>query len=386
METEYQISFYKDLPEPPLTISELLRSADLMVDVPDSWHVVITDIKGSTQAVNEGRHEEVNLIATGSIVTVLNIAFDLGIHIPFFFGGDGATFMVPDVMIGQVMESLIGFKDQVMEKFSLNLRAGSVPVSEVYRAKHLIKLAKYRNTENFVIPIVTGHGLAYAENEIKARIDENNKDHFIPRQPDLNGMQCRWDRISPPAGNPEIITLLVSCKDLQSQTRTLADILSKIEELFGPFNCRQPISVEELKLKSTFKQLKTDFKHSESKRKWQSFISTWLNNIYCHLYFRTDSGRAYLERIVKMSDTLVIDGRINTVISGTVAQRKKLLQFLDKLEIDGSIIYGSHLSSASVMSCYVQNPEYGHIHFVDGAEGGYTQASQILKRKLLFNR
>jgi hypothetical protein len=384
METAGETTFYKQLPEHLLTISDLLKSPDLMVAVPDSWHVVITDIRGSTQAVNEGRHEEVNLVATGSIVTVLNISIGLGIQIPFFFGGDGATFMVPNIIIDPVMESLIGFRMQVLEKFGLNLRAGSVPVAEVYRAKQVIKIAKYRNTENFAIPVVTGHGLAFAETEIKNSIDHDNADHFIARTPNLHGMQCRWDKISPPAGNPEIVTLLVSCKNLEAQNTVFADILSKIEELFGTFDSRQPITVAGLKLKSTFKQLRTDIKHMKTS-KWRAFINTWLNSLYGRVYFKTSSGRAYLVRIVEMSDTLVIDGRINTVISGTVSKRKDLLQFLDVLEYKGLIVYGSHISSASIMSCYVQNPEYGHIHFVDGAEGGYTHAASILKRKLRYS-
>jgi hypothetical protein len=37
-----------------------------------------------------GLHETINLVATGSIVAVLNIAYKAKITVPFFFGGDGA--------------------------------------------------------------------------------------------------------------------------------------------------------------------------------------------------------------------------------------------------------------------------------------------------------
>jgi hypothetical protein len=382
MEADNEISFYSDLPGRSMPISELIGKPGLMTDVPASWHVVITDIRGSTQAVSEGRHEQVNLIATGSIVTVLNIAFNSGIRIPFFFGGDGATFMVPGIMINQIMESLAGYQEHVMNKYRLYLRTGSIPVAGVYRSGHHIKLARYCNSEHFVIPVVTGFGLAYAEHQIKSRHDGPEYKHVNPGEPDLNGMQCRWDKIAAPEKNTEIVTLLVSCKDLPAQAVSFAAILSKIEELYGPFTKRQPISVAELKLKSTFKRLRTEKNQSSSKTNGKLFFHTWLDALYCRLYFRTRSGQAYLQRIVEMSDTLVIDGRINTVISGTASQREELLQFLDGLEHNGTIVYGLHISSASVMSCYVRNAEYGHIHFVDGAEGGYTQAAVILKRKL----
>lgn len=83
-----------------------------------------------------------------------------------------------------------------------------------------------------------------------------------------------------------------------------------------------------------------------------------------------------------MSDTLVIDGKINTVISGTRAQRKALQDFLNEMESEGQLYYGMHLSRASVMSCYVRDFKDSHIRFVDGSEGGYTQAAKMLKGKL----
>jgi peroxiredoxin len=78
---------------------------------------------------------------------------------------------------------------------------------------------------------------------------------------------------------------------------------------------------------------------------------------------------------------LVIDGKVNTVISGTAVQREKLQAALNKLEQEGEINYGLYVSRESVMSCYVRNLNEEHIHFVDGAEGGYTKAAGMLKRK-----
>jgi hypothetical protein len=33
------------------------------------------------------------------------------------------------------------------------------------------------------------------------------------------------------------------------------------------------------------------------------------------------------------------------------------------------------------MSCYVRDWDDGHIHFVDGSEGGYTKAAKLIKAK-----
>jgi len=110
-------------------------------------------------------------------------------------------------------------------------------------------------------------------------------------------------------------------------------------------------------------------------------IKTWFTTLLGMLYFRTKTGKTYLTQLVDMSDTLVIDGRINTVISGTSKQRERLETALNELEQSGFIKYGLFVSKESVMSCYVRSMDEHHIHFVDGSEGGYTKAAGMLKKK-----
>jgi hypothetical protein len=112
-----------------------------------------------------------------------------------------------------------------------------------------------------------------------------------------------------------------------------------------------------------------------------NMINTWVRTNLGYFYFKTKKGKVYLNNLVSMSDTLVIDGRINTVISGTSEQREKLLNELNKMESEGEIIYGLYVSKESVMSCYVRNLNDKHIHFIDGAEGGYTKAAGVIKQK-----
>ena len=60
---------------------------------PDDWHVIISDVQGSTQAIEEGRYKDVNMIGAACINAVLNISRKKSV--PYVFGGDGATLMVP---------------------------------------------------------------------------------------------------------------------------------------------------------------------------------------------------------------------------------------------------------------------------------------------------
>jgi hypothetical protein len=375
--------FYSDLTLQKIPLSNLVAGQALFEEIPRSWHVIITDIVGSTPAVFGGRHEEVNLIATGSIVTVLNIAFSMNVTVPFFFGGDGATFIVPSSVAAKVMDALLVYRENTLNNFNLELRTGIVAVEKIYQARQSIKIAKLKRSKTFSIPIVLGNGLAYAEALIKGDDFIFSDEKMQETQPDLSGMQCRWDKIAPPRDKEEIVTLLVIAINGSDQGPAFEKILRKMDSLYGAPEKRQPISIAKLKLKSTFNKLGTEMRARIGKIRLLELLKTWIVTLYGYVYFQTKKGRNYLKSLVEMSDTLVIDGKINTVMSGTVAQRKELEKLLDRMEADGEILYGIHVSGASIMSCYVRDIEDGHIHFVDGSEGGYTNAAKMLKAKFL---
>ncbi|MEL1246324.1 DUF3095 domain-containing protein [Flavobacterium sp. DGU11] len=374
--------FYSALHLNTMRLSSLIANEKLFSRVPDDWHVVITDIKSSTQAVLTGRHEDVNLIATGSIVSVLNIAYGMDITVPFFFGGDGATFLIPGSLINKVMQALALYRITTLNNFNLDLRTGTVSVREIYANGHSVTIAKFSSSKTFFIPVVLGSGLDYAEKIIKGDdylLSGNGKE---AAELDLTGMQCRWDKIPPPFDKEEIVTLLVVSRNVEHQPTVFSKVLEKMDELYGPPENRQPISVAKLKLKTTFSRLGTEMRARLGGIQWFRLLSTWLVGLYGYFWFSTKRGKKYLKSLVEMSDTLVIDGKINTVITGSSKQREALQKLLDKMEADGAVLYGLHVSTASIMSCYVRNLEDGHIHFVDGSEGGYTQAARMLKEKL----
>lgn len=375
--------FYNDLPASRMALADLLLKASLFYPVPADWHVIITDIKGSTQAVQSGLHETVNLVATGSIVTVLNLAFRAGIIVPFFFGGDGATFIVPPSVVDQAMQGLLLYQLNTLENFGLELRAGVVPVKEIYQEGHQLNISKFALSDAFSIPVVLGKGLSFAEQLIKAENYLFLSELAPAVELDLSGMQCRWDKIDPPEHSQEIVTLLIMAVGVVSPALVFSKVIRQIDEIYGPPQKRQPISVAKLKLKSSFDRLSVEMRARIGKIRFFELLKSWLINLYGYIYFQTESGKNYLNRLVEMSDTLVMDGRINTVISGNENQRYQLLKVLDELEQAGELVYGMHISGDSVMSCYVRDLKDGHVHFVDGAEGGYTQAARQLKAKLI---
>lgn len=377
------LHFYTNLPSHEQSINELLAQPEVFQQIPGDWHVIVTDIKNSTAAVKDGGSEIINLAATGSIIAALNIATPAKIDLPFFFGGDGATLLVPPDVLAEIMAALKQHQTNIKAEFNLDLRVGSLAIAAVYANASVLKIAKARINSLFAIPIVLGTGLQYAEKVIKARhivFDESAPD---TGQLNLEGMECRWNKIPPPKNTDEVVCLLISTVQESAQAVVFKEILDKAEGIYGSHKERNPISLPRLKLNLSLQKLRQEIKMRALKWGFISLIKEWLVVLIGQLwYLRSTSGRRYLNELVQLSDIFVLDGRINMIISGTTTQRKQLTAFLDNLEGQGTIIYGIHVSKESVLSCYVRNRNAQHIHFVDGGEGGYTKAAVLLKEKL----
>ena len=62
--------FYSRLPVNEIPLSELLAEDHLFFRIPENWHVIITDVKKSTEVVAAGLYESENMGATGRIYAV----------------------------------------------------------------------------------------------------------------------------------------------------------------------------------------------------------------------------------------------------------------------------------------------------------------------------
>ncbi len=75
------------------------------------------------------------------------------------------------------------------------------------------------------------------------------------------------------------------------------------------------------------------------------------------------------------------------VIDCPEARIAAIRAYLDDLSERGDLSYGIHLSDTALMTCLVENAnEHKHVHFIDGGEGGYTQAAKELKPRVASRR
>jgi len=377
--------FYKRLKKHAITLERLLSDERLFENIPADWYVIVVDIENSTQAIKNDLHQEVNLAATGSIVTVLNEIkkIDKKIRIPYFFGGDGATFILPKTVFKQAIEVLENFRHHVKKSFFLTLKVGSFPIAEIYAAKHQVKIARLQLNKYLNVPIVLGAGLKFAEKEIKSLfVDETNHPDTI-EPVDLEGMECRWQEIAPPKNEQKVVCLLVNGLDENAHAPTYHAVVAKMNAIFGSYKSRQPISPGKLKLDLRFQKIQKEMYARIGKFNPIYLIKNWFITAIGKYYFKYfKKGKEYVRKVSQRSYTVMVDGTLNNVFSGTQKQIDTLVVFLDKMEAEGKIQYGIHVTHSSVMSCYVEDRNSKHIHFVDGTEGGYTSAAKVYKAKL----
>jgi hypothetical protein len=380
------LSFYQDLAPLRLPLASLFQQG-LFSDVPADWQVIVSDVRNSTQAVSAGRYNEVNLVAAGSLITALNVAKKYKVEVPFFFGGDGSTLLVPDKLHKEVLSGLAAHNRNSSRNFGLPLHIGSLPVSEVLEKRHSIRLAKLKMDAVYCKAIALGDGIRYAEQIIKQ--DCYSADS-LPQSSVLNlsGLECRWNRIAPPAEERANVCYLIEAVEAEKQSAVYADMFTTIDAVYGDMETRHPLCIEQLKPALAWQKLKQETLVKFGNWKPAYFIETFLKTFFGHFAFRYNwniggvKGKDYLAQLIAHADIFAVDGRVNTIICGTVEQHQQFLDYLAQEENKGTLIYGHHSSRESIMTCYIENRNAKHIHFVDGADGGYTEASKAFKSKL----
>src|SRR5882724_7412067 len=119
------VNFYHDLPALG-SFAEAIETAR-HAPVPGDWWIVVADVIDSTRAIEAGAYKKVNTVGVACIAAVINV--DRSVELPFVFGGDGATFAVPDALRERVIPALREAQRLSRESFDLLLRVGLVRAS-----------------------------------------------------------------------------------------------------------------------------------------------------------------------------------------------------------------------------------------------------------------
>ena len=94
-------------------------------------------------------------------------------------------------------------------------------------------------------------------------------------------------------------------------------------------------------------------------------------------------GNAYRKSLPSHSDYRKFSDSLRMVLDCSEGEADGIEAILDASHIRNEIDFGTHRASAALMTCFVSTTDEGkHVHFVDGADGGYALAAQRLKSQI----
>lgn len=366
--------------------------------VPESWMVLITDVKGSTKAIEAGRYKDVNALGVSTITAVLNEVRDT--QIPYVFGGDGATMVVPPTHVEAVKRAAQGAQALARDAFNMELRAGMVPIRDLAAAGTQVRVARFKVSEHICLAMFEGGGLAHAEQLIKDPL-LGGRYALTPAQnvqPGMfQGFECRWQPI--PARKDRILSLLVvalsDAKD--EQRRIYREVLEGIHGAArsGEEGLR-PVHESTLALSHNPKAFQTEALMRVGRPRGLAValrrLKIWLLCRVAGLLMATGlsagsrqgrfNGSTYKAEVAANTDFRKFDDTLRMVIDVSDAEQSAIESYLTAQRAAGRIAYGTHSSAAALMTCLIRDFSGNHLHFVDGSDGGYALAAKQLKQQL----
>ena len=360
--------------------------------VPEDWLIAISDIKESTKAIQRGRYKDVNVVGASSIIAVLN---EIGkkIEIPYVFGGDGASFLLPPSLIKPVAKALIGTQDMAKEAFDMDLRVSLVPLSEIKDSEKSIRVAKYKMSQHVSIAMFTGGGLAFADQLIKEQEEKYDAKTYletgIKPEADFDGLECRWNPVRTKKG--DIITLMVQSTQ-ETSNESYDDFLNTLSEIYGVPDQYRPNHSSDMSL-----NFKTDALNSEHgvhtynkgfigkalyaiKMGFEILLGTAL--FKWNLTAAGVEGPKYIDDLIANTDFQKFDDTLRMVIDSSPGQTEKLKTYLDDKHASGELYYGLHITNDALVTCLIFDRNENHLHFIDGGKGGYAIAAKQMKQQI----
>ncbi len=352
--------------------------------LPDGWVVGIADVVASTQAVAQGRYKTVNMVGAGVIAAVSNALERRAF--PFVFCGDGASFAVSAADADAAARALAAMALFSQTEFQIEMRAAMLPVGDIRAAGRDVRVARFGASSHCAYAMLGGGGIAWLETEAK-RGRYTLTPAPLGARPDLTGLSCRWSVA--PAKRGVILSVIVAPR---GEDPRFASLVRKIVGIvLSAADAGSPIAVESLSIAEPSAAL--GFEASVAKASGASRLRSQLAALKGYLTaaafhrFKLRAGSFDMATFVgdvaanadfrKFDDTLRMTLDCSEAFAGALEARLAAAQeYAD---------YGTFRQSAAQLTCFV--PSYGdrgHIHFVDGADGGYAMAATAMKARRLL--
>jgi hypothetical protein len=349
--------------------------------LPDDWTVGVADIVESTKAIANQRYKAVNMAGAAVIAAITN-ALD-GREFPFVFGGDGASFAVSPDDLERAREALAATATWVEESLNLIMRVALVPVRDV-RAQGLdVRVARFGPSANLSYAMFSGGGLGWADAAMKR--GEFAVSAAAPgTQPDLSGLSCRFEEI--PSTRGLILSVLVvptGDADPRAFRKVIEDIIRLVEK--SP-DAGRPVPPGGPPLRWPPQGVEYEARAARGgpllKRRGVVLAVTLWAYVVMRLGIKVGNfvPKNYVQQVVENSDFRKYDDGLRMILDCTEELERALTALLAKAASERIVRYGLHRQDAAMMTCFTPSVmRSDHVHFIDGARGGYASAATALK-------
>jgi hypothetical protein len=355
-----------------------LMDAAMYVPLPDDWSVGIADVVQSTRAIAEQRYKAVNMAGAAVIAAVTNALGDR--EFPFVFGGDGASFAVAPRDCDAVRTALAATAAWSSGELGLALRVALVPVTHIRNEGFDVRVARYAPSANLSYAMFSGGGVAWADAAVK-----RGAFAIAPAPPgtwpDLTGLSCRFQEF--PAARGLILSVLVlpaSGADPAAFRALIENIVALVEQ--SP-DAGRPVPEGGPHMRWPPQGVALEASAAPGVRPLRRATVLAQTLLYFLIMrFRIRIGgfipATYLRQVVENSDFRKYDDGLRMILDCA----PELADTLDRklAAAKGIAVYGLHRQEAAMMTCFAPSPTRSdHVHFIDGAQGGYAAAASALK-------
>jgi hypothetical protein len=358
-----------------------LMEPALYSPLPDDWIVGVADIVESTRAIANKRYKAVNMAGAAVIAAVTNALS--GREFPFVFGGDGASFAVSADDLDRAREALAATTTWVKEDLDLAMRVALVPVRAIRAQGADVRVARFGPSANLSYAMFSGGGLGWAEAAMK-RGEFAVQPAPSGTQPDLSGLSCRFEEI--PASRGLILSVLVvpaGGSDPSAFRTVIEEVIGLVER--SPEAGRPvPSGGPPLRWPPQGLDYEARAKRGGSLARRRIYVLGRTLFAYVILHFGIKVGRfvpaVYLKQVVENSDFRKYDDGLRMILDCTPELESELGRRLAMAASQGIVRYGLHAQDAAMMTCFTPSAmRADHVHFIDGARGGYATAATALK-------
>lgn len=373
------MDFYDTLPR-RVTFEAMADPASYTA-LPDDWVVGCADIVGSTNEIAAGRYKTVNMVGAAVISAQINAA--QGRAFPYVFGGDGAAFACAPDQAATAAAQLTAVQAWARAEFGITLRTAMATMAQVRAAGRDVSVARYQASKDVDYAMFAGGGLAWVEAQMKAgafALAETPE-----ARPDLSGLSCRWSHIR--AQHGIILSLVIEPAGrlpgaaFASLATEVLDIARGLERNGHPI----PVEGASVRWPPAGVSLEAQASHGErtvGRRRLWLYLETLF--AWAVLRFNIPVGgfrpQHYKQAVGRNADYRKFDDGLKMTLDCDAATVARLRALLDRAEAEGVIRYGLHEQDEAMMTCFVPSTMADdHVHFIDGASGGYALAAAQIK-------